>query len=116
MQAVLFPKYWRSNIEGTEKYDKDLAKEATKDPDKYSGKTWKDDCIENARCVWERWRIKAPKFNYFFTAARHVALVPISSSYIERAFSQVKFIIDTVEENLLEESLKTCLIERLNEY
>ena len=81
-----------------------------------SGQTWRDDHIEKARRVWERWRAKAPKFSYLFNATHHVALVPISSTSVERAFSQVKFIVATVRENLLEESLETCLMGLLNEY
>ena len=69
--------------------------------------------VELCFCLWVRPR---PKFNYVFTAACHVALVPISSASLERAFSQVKFIVDTVGENLLEESLETRLMECPNEY
>eukprot|EP00579_Thalassiosira_antarctica_P013917 CAMPEP_0201938374 /NCGR_PEP_ID=MMETSP0903-20130614/41294_1 /ASSEMBLY_ACC=CAM_ASM_000552 /TAXON_ID=420261 /ORGANISM="Thalassiosira antarctica, Strain CCMP982" /LENGTH=52 /DNA_ID=CAMNT_0048479631 /DNA_START=1 /DNA_END=160 /DNA_ORIENTATION=+ len=39
--------------------------------------------------------LKTVKFNYFFSAARLLALVPISSADVERVFSQVKFIIET---------------------
>ena len=55
-------------------------------------------------------------FNFFFTAARLVALVPISSAMIERIFSQVKYIVETVGENVLEETLETCAFERVNRY
>ena len=40
-------------------------------------------------------------FNFFFTAARLVALVPISSAMVERVFSQVKYIVETIGENAL---------------
>ena len=45
-----------------------------------------------------------------------MVLVPVSSTSVERAFSQVKFIIETVGENFLEETLGTRLMERVNEY
>ena len=44
--------FW-SNVEGAEKYDKNLAKKAMRDPDKYTGKTWRDYRIEKAYLVWE---------------------------------------------------------------
>ena len=49
----------------------------------------------------------------FFTAARLIALVPISSASAERVFSQVKFIIETVGVNMIEETLETRVMERL---
>ena len=60
--------------------------------------------------------MKAPSFNYFFTAARLVALVPISSAAVERVFNQVKLIIDTIGQSCLEETLETHLMERTNKY
>ena len=60
--------------------------------------------------------MKAVKFNYFFTAARLVALVPISSASVERVFSQVKFIIETTGVSALKETLETCAMERVNVY
>ena len=66
--------------------------------------------------MWEWWRAKAPLFNFFWTAARLVALVPISSAMIERVFSQVKFIVETIGENALEETLQTRVMERVNSY
>ena len=53
---------------------------------------------------------------YFFTAARLVVLVPISSAAVERVFSQVKFIVETVGETVLEETLEAHPMERVNRY
>ena len=78
--------------------------------------TWEDDRIEKAHRVWEWWRVKVFKFNYFFTAARIVALVPISSAAVERVFSQVKFIIETTGVGAIEESLGSCVVECVNHY
>ena len=59
-------------------YDASRKKKVEKDPEKYGGSTtWEDDRIEKAHMVWEWWHVKAIRFNYFFTAARLVALVPI---------------------------------------
>ena len=66
--------------------------------------------------VWEWWRAKGPKLNYFFTAARLVAIIPTSSAAVERVFSQVKFIVNAVGESVLEETLETRVMERVNEY
>ena len=107
--------FW-SEVDGAEEYDAALKKKNDHNPEENMGRTWQDDRIEKARRVWEWWRTKAKKFVYFFTAARLVALVPVSSTSVERAFSQVKFIIETVGENLLEETLETRLMERVNEY
>ena len=60
--------------------------------------------------------MKAVKFNYFFTAAHLVALVPILSTAVERVFNQVKFIIETTGVSALEESLETRAMERVNHY
>lgn len=53
---------------------------------------------------------------YFFTAAQLVAFVPLSSAFVERVFSQVKFIIKPVGENLLEETLEVGVMKRVNDY
>ena len=107
--------FW-DEVEGAPEYDAALETKIKSTPEHNAGRTWKDDRIEKARRVWEWWRAKAKKFNYFFTAARLVALVPVSSTSVEQAFSQVKYIIETVGENFLEETLETRLMERVNEY
>ena len=86
MVASTTESFW-SKVEGAAKYDAKLAKQAEAKPEKYAGKMLRDDRIEKARRVWEWWRAKAPVFNFFFTAAHLVALVPISSAMIERIFS-----------------------------
>ena len=44
--------------------------------------------------------------NKLFTVVRLLAIVPISSATVERVFSQVKFILDTIGDNALEETLE----------
>ena len=66
--------------------------------------------------MWEWWCAKCNKLTYFFIAARLVALVPISSAAVERVFSQVKFIVETLGVSVLEETLETRLMERVNRY
>ena len=92
-------------------------KKKERDSEKHTDHTtWQSDHIENSRRVWEWWRAKAPKFSYFFIAARLVAIVPISSASVERCFDQLKFIIETVGELVLEETLETRVMERMNNY
>ena len=45
-----------------------------------------------------------------------MAIVPISSASVERCFSQVKFILETIGERALEETLETRVMERMNNY
>lgn len=60
--------------------------------------------------------MKASKLYYFFTAARLVALVPLLSASVERAFSQVKLIIESAGENVLEETLEIHVMEWVNDF
>ncbi len=107
--------FW-SEVDGADKYDHGLSKKQEGDPEQYTDRTWKDDRIEQSRRVWEWWRVKGSNLHYFFSAARLVAIVPLSSASVERVFSQVKFIIETVGENVLEETLEARVMERVNDY
>lgn len=107
--------FW-SEVDGAEKYDILLKKRAEGNPEKYGNHTWQGDRIEKSRRIWEWWRVKASKLHYFFTAARLVALVPLSSASVERAFSQVKLIIEAAGENVLEETLEIRVMERINDF
>lgn len=111
------PKNFWSEVDGAEKYDRDLKRKIEDNPDKYDADlTWEDDRIEQSCRVWEWWRVMGKKFNYFFTAARLVAIVPLSSASVERVFSQVKYIIETTGECVLEETLEARVMERVNDY
>ena len=68
--------FW-SEVEGASEYDAALRRKAAANPGKYDGHTWRNDCIEKARGVWE----------YFFLAARLVAIIPVSSALVERVSS-----------------------------
>ena len=103
-------------MEGASEYDAALRRKAAANPGKYDGHTWRNDRIEKARRVWEWWRAKHPKLNYFFLAARLVAIIPVSSASVERVFSQVKHIIETVGENVLEGSLESRVMKRCNRF
>ena len=107
--------FW-SEIDGADKYDHGLRKKQEEDPEQNADRTWKDDRIEQSRRVWEWWRVRGSKLHYFFSAARLVAIVPLSSASVERVFSQVKFIIETVGHNPMEETLETRVMERVNDY
>ena len=97
--------FW-TRVEGAKEYDDKIV----------DGRTWRDDHIETSPRVWEWWRTHFRKLPYFSTATRLVALAPISSAAVERIFSQAKFIIETVGENILQEFLEVRLMERINVY
>ena len=110
--------FW-NDVEGAAEYEDWLKKQKEEDPDKYpADATWKTDHIEieTARRVWKWWQANQHKFSFFQTAARLVALVPVTSASVERVFSQVKLIVETVGENALQETIETRLMERVNEY
>ena len=66
--------------------------------------------------MWEWWRAHHHKLTYFSLAARLVALVQISSASVERVFSQVKFIVETIGLSVLEDTMEIRLMSRINEY
>merc|ERR1712087_77822 len=107
--------FWTS-VEGAKEYDEMLKEKRAKDPEKWNGKTWKDDSIKKARRVWEWWRAHHHKLIYFSLAARLVALVQISSASVERVFSQVKLIVETIGVRALEDTMETRLMSRINKY
>ena len=106
--------FW-SSVPGAKEYDESLAAKNSKSP-ALPDKTWLDDPIEKARRLWEWWRANHNKFTYFSKAARlvPVVLVQTSSCAVERVFSQVKYILETVGDLVLEESLEARLMERIN--
>lgn len=104
--------FW-SSVPGAKEYDESLAAKNSKSP-ALPDKTWLDDPIEKARRLWEWWRANHNKFTYFSKAARLVVLVQTSSCAVERVFSQVKYILETVGDLVLEESLEARLMERIN--
>ena len=78
--------------------------------------TWRDDRIEATRRALEWWRCYTKNFTYLSLVARLVVLIPITSTSVERVFSQVKFIIETIGERGLQETLELRVMERVNKY
>jgi hypothetical protein len=80
--------------------------------------SWKEDISERARRIWEFWRMKgdSDKLPSFAKAARLVVLVQVSSASVERVFSQVKLLFDTIKEKGLQDNIEVRLYERLNVY
>ena len=61
--------------------------------------TWEDGPMKTARRIWEWWRVcvwKVSVFKYWPLPLRFVALVQTSSARIERVFSHLKFILETI--------------------
>jgi len=77
-------------------------------------KTWKNDTAEVARRVWEWWRVHYTKFNYISVLAALLALIQVSSAPVERVFSQLKLIQQTIQNRGLRDVIEARLMERIN--
>jgi hypothetical protein len=70
-----------------------------------------------ARRIWEWWKTKVTYvklFDYWPTALRLVVLVQPSSAFVERAFSQVKHIVDQLGVSALQSNIEARLMVRCN--
>ena len=76
--------------------------------------SWETSPAEKARRIFEWWKIRVSVFKYWPTALRLVVLVQPSSAFVERAFSQIKLIIEQVGESGLEETLEARALVRCN--
>ena len=56
------------------------------------------------------------KSTFFSKTARLVVLVQISSAAVKCVSSQVKYILETAGESILEENINCRLMERVNKY
>ena len=107
--------FWTS-VEGAKEYWEMLKEKRANDPEKWNEKTWKDDSIEKTGQMREWWREYIHKLTYFSLAACLVAPVQISNASVERVFSQVKFIVETIGLSVLEDTMEIRLMSRINEY
>ena len=76
---------------------------------------WEHDPAERGRRIWLWWRIRVyevQEFEYITVALRLIALVPPSSCGIERVFSQLKLVLDSCGDNILESTIESRLFER----
>ena len=64
--------------------------------------------------MWEWWKTYNHKLNFFSTAACLVVLVKTSSASVERVFSQVKFIVESIGVNALKDTIEMRLMQRIN--
>ena len=110
------PEAFWSELEGAKEYDEKLEKKKQQDPETHGNRTWRDDRIEATRRAWEWWRCYHKNFIYLSKVVRLVVLIPITSAAVERVFSQVKFIIETIGESGLQDTLELRLMERVNKY
>ena len=110
------PETFCSEVEGVKEYHTKLERKKQQDPEKHGNHTWRDDRIEATRRAWEWWRCCRKNFTYLSLAARLVVLISIISTSVERVFSQVKFIIETIGERGLQETLELRVMERVNKY
>ena len=76
--------------------------------------TWKGDKAEKARRIWEYWVVHRERFCYFKLAVRLVALVQVSSTSVERVFTQLKLILETAQQSALHDIIELRLFEKQN--
>jgi hypothetical protein len=109
-------------VDGAEEYNAALARknDARKQNDVSREPTissWKDDPSERARRIWIWWRSRLQAKSIlpsFRKAARLVVLVPPSSAAAERAFSQLKLILEAIGSQPLEDNVETRMLIRCN--
>jgi hypothetical protein len=80
--------------------------------------TCEDGPMETARRTWEWWRVRVWKvsvFKYWPLALRLVALVQTPSARIERVFSQLKLILETIGYLASEKTVEARLFALVNE-
>ena len=75
-----------------------------------------EDTVEKARRVYERWRchMQEGKLPHFSFAARLLALMQPSSCAVERAFSQLKLIVEQTGCSTLADALLLRMLMRCN--
>jgi hypothetical protein len=76
--------------------------------------SWEKSPAEKARRIFEWWKIRVPVFKYWPTALRLIVLVQPSSAFVERAFSQIKLIIQQIGVSGLEETLEARALVHCN--
>ena len=113
-----------STIPGCDEYDTKLSATAQKGMDDciarkdcmQTVKSWREDPIERARRSWAWWKrfFIAKKLQFWGHAMRLVVLVQPSSASIERAFSQLKQIVDACGETMLKETFEYRMLRRVN--
>jgi hypothetical protein len=79
-----------------------------------SEKNWMDDPGEKARRIWEWWRIHREKCVYFKTAVHLVVLVQVSSAPVERVFSRLRLIVETLQQHTLHDAILLRLFVAIN--
>lgn len=78
---------------------------------------WENDPAERARRIWEWWVTRIKDAAFFRTwpfALRLVVLVQPSNAFVERAFSQIKLILEQTGVSSLEENIEARVLVRCN--
>ena len=100
-------------LEGAEEYNNKLHNKNKKNG---STEVWQDDNAEYAHRIWKWWKSRKHKFVYFIKAIKLVALIQTSSASVERVFSQVKIIIDTVGSVAIKDNIEYRVMSRVNKH
>ena len=75
---------------------------------------WKLDPIERARRIGIWWEEHYSCFKYLNKAMGLISLIQTSSCFVERAFSQLKIIVDTCGTQMLEDQIELRMYHRMN--
>ena len=78
---------------------------------------WKKDPGERAHRIWEWWKLRMidnPDFTFIRNCIRRVVLAQLSSCSVERVFSQLTQIQNTVGNNLFQEMINNYMYLRCN--
>ncbi len=110
-----------SAVDGALEYDLELVRKGKLDADmdcksarELVIEKWRDDPLEKARRIFEWWRARYDRMPTWVHAVRLVALVQTSSAFVERVFSRMKLIIQTIGESSLEDTIESRLFVALN--
>ena len=99
-------------LSGAEEYNKKLSLENNENG---TNKTWKDDNSEYARRIWVWWGTsRKHKFAHATKAVKLIGLLQSSSAYIERVFSQLKFILQDIGKVGIQDNIEYRLMRRVN--
>ncbi len=81
-----------------------------------SPKAWESDMKKSARRIWTWWKshCSAGNFPTWAKAVRVVALIPMSSAFVERVFSQAALVREVGSDKMLQDLFELRVMVRAN--
>jgi hypothetical protein len=106
-------------VDGAKEYDASTAAAAASKGDvpTQGQQPWETDMKESARRIWAWWKANyiAGKFPAWTKAVRIVALIPMSSAFVERVFSQAALIREIGGDSMLLDLFELRVMVRTND-